>query len=161
MKLTRLLPVCAALAAIAPLPAFAQSKIQTNPAMYETIVVPVTRIVELQSVPVLPVYFTLPMDVRVSSMSSITTDHPITDRFQIVAFKDYTTDSTQNLDDIPPHQQQYSSAVTAWAEQLRECLKEKPKLYRLTSKGDEIPVMLSSTMGKVVLNANSKSVCPI
>ncbi|WP_156120601.1 hypothetical protein [Neosynechococcus sphagnicola] len=101
----------------------------------------------------------MPWNIQVSSNATITSDTPITDTFKIVSFADYTRDGKMNLDDLPPFQEQYSKSILAWVEQMRECVAQKPNLYRIAEDGTQIPVTINKVTGKIFLNANKTPVC--
>jgi hypothetical protein len=109
-----------------------------------TMVLPKETITGIKSVglptppPVMPIYFTLPIQVAVAKDSSMTSNTPISDRY---------TDKA-NWD------------VKAWAAAVSNCLQAKPKLMRVV--GDEqVPFMLNGSEGTIMLNANDKAVCPM
>ncbi|MGI0495202.1 hypothetical protein ACN4EG_25775 [Alkalinema pantanalense CENA528] len=92
------------------------------------------RSVELPTPPVAPMYFTLPIEVKVVKDTSVTTDTPITDK--------------------------NSKDIAAWAAAVSACLKEKPALVRQVGE-EQVPFDVNGTAnGTIKLNANDKPVCP-
>ncbi|MBF2072742.1 MAG: hypothetical protein IGS50_03115 [Synechococcales cyanobacterium C42_A2020_086] len=89
------------------------------------------RDVEIPSRPVLPIYYTLPMEISIVQDSSITSDTPILD----------------SATDVP-----------TWGEAVLECLKSSPVLVRQTPAG-EVPFTIEGQEGTIKLNANGKPVC--
>jgi hypothetical protein len=164
-QLTCLLPIAAIALVGLPNPVRSQPtetpKLHTTTAEDESITTKAGKEVFIPKTPppLFPKNFTLPWDIKVSTNTTITTDYPITDTFQIAPFKDYTGDGRQNLDDLPPHQQDYSQNLAGWIDKVKTCMNEKPNLYRIASDGTQIPVTINKVTGKVFLNGNKKSVC--
>jgi hypothetical protein len=88
----------------------------------------------LPTPPVHPIKYTLPMDVRVVKDASITTNTVITDA--------------------------RGTELAAWAELVRQCLREKPVLVRVVGES-QVPFIVNKAEGKLKLNANDKPVCSI
>lgn len=112
-----------------PVLAEAEQSAQTYSPNPETIVG--GRDVTIPSKPVLPIYYTLPMVIKVAQDSSITSSTPITDN---------------------------STDLKVWAEAISECAKSTPVLLRESPDGDQ-PFKLSEEEGKVKLNASGQPVC--
>lgn len=103
-----------------------------------TMVLPQETITGIQTVslpapmPVRPIYFTLPIKVEVVKDSSITSNHPISDK--------------------------NTSDIQAWAAAVRGCLQQQPMLMRVV--GDRTtPFMINGQAGTIKLNANDRAIC--
>ena len=92
------------------------------------------RMITLPTPPVAPIYYTLPMTLKIVQDSSITTNTPVTDKL--------------------------GTQYAAWAEALRACSLDKAKLVRVV-EDKEVPFIVGETEGKVKLNANNKPVCSV
>ncbi|MEG3941055.1 MULTISPECIES: hypothetical protein [unclassified Microcoleus] len=87
----------------------------------------------------LPKNFDFPIITNVATDTSITTDHIITDQFR-----------------APATRTEYTSALTAWSESIKECLGKQPRLIRASTKN---PIMINGRVGTIVRNANNRAVC--
>ena len=88
--------------------------------------------VNLPAPPVAPVYFTLPMEIKITKDAAVTSNTPITDKM--------------------------TSNYSAWADAIRACSQQKPAFVRIV--GDEaMPFMVGGSDGTIKLNANDKPVC--
>jgi hypothetical protein len=88
----------------------------------------------LPTPPVHPNEYTLPMDIEVVKDDSITTNTIITDA--------------------------RGSDLPAWAELVRQCLRENPILVRVVGE-EQVPFIVNKMEGKLKLNVNDKPVCSI
>ncbi|APB33290.1 hypothetical protein GlitD10_0972 [Gloeomargarita lithophora Alchichica-D10] len=84
---------------------------------------------------------------------------PVTDKFRIPPFRDYTGDGVQNLDDIPAHQKNYNDLLKKWASTISTCSKQRGVMFRQVGK-EQVPIQINGDPGKVQLNANNIPVCP-
>ncbi|MBE9165076.1 MULTISPECIES: hypothetical protein [Microcoleaceae] len=129
---------CTVLVASLPIPAFAQ----TTP---EASIDYKGGSMNYQIVPgkipdrTLPKNFDFPIITNVATDTSITTDHIITDQFR-----------------APATRTEYTSALTAWSESIKECLGKQPRLIRASTKN---PIMINGRVGTIVRNANNRAVC--
>lgn len=124
---------CVSLIAGYGIPAVAQTGAvaETHSPDSETIVG--GRDVYLPSVPVLPIYYALPMVIHMEQDPSITSNTPLID----------------NIQDI-----------NTWAEAVRECAQSSPTMQRETSEG-LVPFNITgqTANGIVKLNAGGKPIC--
>jgi hypothetical protein len=139
----------------APLPTLPSNSAPSNPAPYSapaapesaaggkvptatTMVLPQETITGIKTqslpapLPVGPIYFTLPIQVEVMKDSSITSNHPISDK---------------NTND-----------VQAWASAVQGCLQQKPMLVRVVGN-QTMPFMINGSEGTIKMNANDRAVC--
>ncbi|MCW6052359.1 hypothetical protein QUB60_25485 [Microcoleus sp. A2-C5] len=129
---------CTVLVASLPIPAFAQTAPQAG-IDYKG------GSMNYQMVPgkiperTLPKAFDFPIITNVATDTSITTDHLITDEFR-----------------APATRTEYTSALTTWAESIKECLGKQPRLIRASTKN---PIMINGKVGTIVRNANNRAVC--
>ena len=129
---------CTVLVASLPIPAFAQTAPQAS-IDYKG------GSMKYQMVPgkipdrTLPRAFDFPIITNVATDTSITTDHIITDQFR-----------------APATRTEYTSALTAWSESIKECLAKQPRLIRASTKN---PIMINGRVGTIVRNANNRAVC--
>ena len=153
--------VCAGVALLTigtSLPAQANPSIQTPVMPAETIVG--YKAANIHTPPILPAYFTLPIQLEVAKNSSITTNTPITDKSPLPEFTDRTGDGRLSLDDIPGHRAATTQEMNQWASKIRGCMSEQPQLVRV-AMGREIPVQISGKTGHIVRNSSNNFVCPI
>jgi hypothetical protein len=114
------------------LPAAAESTAKTMSPDQETITG--ATAVSLPTPPVTPIYYTLPMEIKISKDEAVTSNTPITDKF--------------------------TSNYTAWAEAVKACSLQKPAFVRMV--GDQpMPFMVGGSEGTIKLNANDKPVCSV
>jgi hypothetical protein len=99
----------------------------------------------------LPKAFDFPITTKVTTDTSITTDHLITDQFRPPAIPQGLT-----ADDVPRLRAEYTRALSTWGESVRGCLKKQPRLLRVSTGN---PVQLNGTVGTIVRNANNRAVC--
>jgi len=96
----------------------------------------------------LPSGFKLPIGTLVATDRTIQTDNPITDNFASLARGDRTLSRPE-----------YTSQITTWAERIRECMLESPRLVSVQTDGTLMPIVLNGNQGKVMRNANQRLVC--
>jgi hypothetical protein len=84
---------------------------------------------------------------------------PVSDKFRIPPFRDYTGDGVQNLDDLPGHQRNFTDQLKKWASTISSCSKQRGVMFRLVGR-EEVPIEINGDPGKVQLNANNVPVCP-
>ncbi|MBE9097049.1 hypothetical protein [Tychonema sp. LEGE 07203] len=129
---------CTVLVASLPVPAFAQTTPQGG-IDYKG------ASMNYQMVPgkipdrTLPKNFDFPIITNVATDTSITSDFLITDQFR-----------------APATRTEYTSALTAWSESIKECLGKQPRLIRASTKN---PIMINGRVGTIVRNANNRAVC--
>ena len=105
--------------------------------------------------------FEFPIELSVAQDSSIRTSTPITDRYKMGTFGDCTGDNSIDLSDADAFHRNCTAMVTAWAEEVRECMASGPSLIRDLT-GNEINIYNSSgekLNAEVVYNASGKAVC--
>lgn len=64
------------------------------------------------------------------------------------------------VDEIQAYRTAYSQNLVAWAEQVRQCMDEKPRMYVLRSDGAQLPMYFNGREGTIVRNASGQAVCP-
>lgn len=99
----------------------------------------------------LPRAFDFPIITNVATDTSITSDHLITDEFRPPAVPQGLT-----ADDVPRIRSEYTRALTAWSESIKECLGKQPRLIRVSTKN---PIQINGRVGTIVRNANNRAVC--
>ncbi len=105
--------------------------------------------------------FEFPIELSVATDSSISTSTPITDRYKMGTFGDCTGDNAIDLSDADAFHSNCTAMVTAWAEEIRECMASGPALIRDLT-GNEVNVYNSDgelLNGEIVYNASGKAVC--
>ncbi|MGE5656996.1 MAG: hypothetical protein ACM37W_10300 [Actinomycetota bacterium] len=99
----------------------------------------------------LPKIFDFPVVTRVATDTTITSDHLITDQFRLP-----TVPQGLSAADVPRLRSEYTTALTAWGESVRECLRRQPRLIRVSTNN---PVLINGKEGTIVRNANNRAVC--
>lgn len=105
--------------------------------------------------------FEFPIEMSVDSDSSITTSHPISERYTMGQFGDCNGDNRITLEDARLYHENCNQKVTAWAEEIRECMNGGPVLIRDLT-GNEIYVFDQDgnrVASNIVLNSSGKAVC--
>ena len=137
---------CTVLLATIPLPALAQSNFDYKGGS-----------MKYQTLPgklpdrTLPKAFDFPITTKVTTDTTITSDHLITDQFKVPAIPQGLT-----ADDVPRIRAEYTRALSTWGESIRGCMKKQPRLLRVSTGN---PVQLNGTVGTIVRNANNRAVC--
>lgn len=137
---------CALMVASLPLPSLAQSSFDYKGGSKKYQLLP-GRIPDRT----LPRIFDFPILTNVATDTSVTTDHPITDQFRPPAIPQGVT-----ADDVPRIRSEYTRALSAWAEAVRECIRKQPRLIRVSTNN---PVLINGREGTIVRNANNRAVC--
>ncbi|MEG4944130.1 hypothetical protein [Microcoleus sp. F4-D5] len=133
---------CTVLVASLPVPAFAQTSPPTSP---QAEIDYKDGSMKYQLVPgkrpdrTLPKAFDFPIITNVATDTSITTDYLITDQFR-----------------APSTRSEYTAALTAWSQSIRECLAKQPLLIR---KSTGNPIRINGRVGTIVRNVNNRAVC--
>lgn len=137
---------CTILLATIPLPALAQSSFDYKGGSMKYQLLP-------GKFPdrTLPKAFDFPIITKVTTDTSITSDHLITDQFTVPAIPQGLT-----ADDVPRLRAEYTRALSAWGDAVKVCLKKQPRLIRVSTGN---PVQLNGTVGTIVRNANNRAVC--
>lgn len=129
---------CTVLVASLPMPSFAQT---TAKAGFDYKAGPMKYQMLPGAIPdrSLPKAFDFPIITNVATDTSITSDYLITDQFR-----------------APATRSEYTSALNAWSEAVKECLRKQPRLIRASTKN---PVQINGKVGTIVRNANNRAVC--
>lgn len=137
---------CTVMLASLPLPAFAQASFdyKGGPKQYQMLPG------ELRD-RTLPKIFDFPIVTKITTDTSITSDHLITDQFRVPAVPQGLSAA-----DVPRLRSEYTQALSTWGESIRECLKKQPRLLRVSTNN---PVLINGKEGTIVRNANNRSVC--
>ena len=105
--------------------------------------------------------FEFPIEMSVVQESSISTSTPITDRYEMGTFGDCNGDNRIDLSDSSDFHRNCTAKVTAWSEEVRECMASGPAMIRDLT-GNEVNIYNSDgelLNGEIVYNASGKAVC--
>lgn len=136
---------------------------------------PITSLPERIALPpsgLLPGNFELPINMVQAVDSSISTRSPITDRLADPVRSEQANPNSSSaidptvskrlrttVDEMQAYRSAYSKNLVAWADRVRQCMDEKPRLYVLRSDGAQLPVFFNGQEGTVVRNASGQAVC--
>jgi hypothetical protein len=139
---------CTALVASLPLSALADTNVKVD---YKGGALKYQLIPGILPDRTLPKAFDYPILTNIAVDNSITTNTPITDAFNPPAIPQGVT-----AEDVIRIRSEYTKALAAWGESIKECVGKKPNLLRVSTNN---PVLFNDAAGTIVRNANYKAVC--